>query len=71
MPLFCDQTSSTDGTDGTELLILMLRGLILVILLLPESSFAVAGGVVVRWAGAVALLPLAGAAEDDFECCGY
>lgn len=47
----------------------MLVCLILVVLSLPETLFAIAGGVVVRWAGAVALLPLTCAAEDDFESC--
>lgn len=65
--LLCDQGPSS---DGTEFLIFVLVGFVLVVLLLPESSLAVAGGVVVRGAGAVALLPLACAAEDDFESCG-
>lgn len=62
--LLCDQSSGTSSTSGTELLIL-----IFIILLLPESSLAVAGCVVVRWAGAVTLVPLTCAAEDDFESC--
>lgn len=43
---------------------------ILVVLPLPESSLAITGGVVVRWARAVTLFPLACAAEDNFESCG-
>lgn len=66
MLLFCDQGSST---DDTELFIFMLVGLVLVVLLLPKSLLAVAGGVVVRRAGAVTLLPFACAAEDDLESC--
>ena len=63
MLFLCDQGSSTDDTE-------FLVSLILVVLLLPESLLAVAGGVIVRWAGAVALFPLTCAAEDDFESCG-
>ncbi len=62
--LFGDQGAST--ADGTELRI-MTMGLVFVVLPLPKSSLAVAGGVVVRWAGAVTLLSLACAAEDDFQ----
>lgn len=49
----------------------MLGTLVLVVLLLPKSFLAVAGCVVVGWAWAVTLLPLAGAAEDYFKSCGY
>lgn len=67
MLFLCDQGSST---DDTKFLVFMLVGLVLVVLLLPESLLAVAGGVIVRWAGAVTLFPLTCAAEDDFERCG-
>ena len=48
----------------------MFLGLVLVVLPLPELLLSGAGGVVVRWAGAVTLFSLARAAEDDFESCG-
>lgn len=67
MLLLCYQGSST---NNTELLIFMLVGLVLVVLFLPEALLAVAGGIIVRWAGTVTLFPLACAAEDDFESCG-
>lgn len=60
----------TSAAEGTKLSIFMSMGLVLVVLLLPESSLAVAGGIVVRRAGAVTLFPLACAAEDDFQSCG-
>lgn len=66
MLLFCDQGSSA---DYTELLIFVLGGLVLVVLLLPETFLAVTRGVVVRWAWSVTLFPLTGAAEDDFKSC--
>ena len=67
MLFLCDQGSST---DDTELLIFMLVCLVLIVLLLPESLLAVAGGIIVRGARAVTLFPLTCAAEDDFKSCG-
>lgn len=67
MLLFCNQGSSTNDTK----LLIVLGTLVLVVLLLPKTFLAVAGRVVVGWAWAVTLLPLAGAAEDYFKSCGY
>ena len=64
--LFGDQSSST---NSTKLCIFMCVGLILVVLLLPESFFTGAGGIVVGWAGAVTLVPLACTTENDLQTC--
>lgn len=66
MFLFGNQGSST---NSTKLCIFMLLGLILVVFPLPELSFTVAGGVVVRWAGAVTLFPLTCTTENYLQCC--
>ena len=66
--LFGNQGPS--AAEGTKLSIFMSMGLVLVILFLPESLLARAGGIVVRGAGTVTLFPLACAAEDDFQSCG-
>ena len=47
----------------------MLVGLVLVVLPFPESLLAGAGGIIVRWAGAVTLFPLACTTENDLQCC--
>lgn len=64
---FRDQGSGTADTNSTEFRIFVLVGLIVAVLLLPESLLAVAGGVVVCWAGAVTLLPFTCAAKNDFQ----
>ena len=55
------------GTNSTKLGVLHAFVLVLGVFALPEALLAVAGGVVVGGAGAVAFFALVGAGEEDFE----
>ena len=55
------------GADGSEFGVLHAFVFVLLVAALPEAAFAVAGGVVVGGAGAVAFFAFVGAGEDDFE----